>query len=71
MMSSKLKDLLFLYLRIFSVLLLFVIGGGLLVAPILLGLLVSPYYFYLFIISMILLPLVYIGIAELLIPSHY
>ena len=69
--SIKLKNTLILYLTIFSALLLFLVGGGLVCGPILLGLFVSPYYFYLLIISVILLPLIFISIAKILLSFHF
>ena len=63
-MSDKLKNVLFLYLGLFIYLLLIFLGGATIFLPILLGLLVNPYCYYFLILSMFLLPLVYVGIIK-------
>jgi len=67
-MLIKLKNILFLYLILLSYILLILIGGATIFVPILLGLFVSPYCYYFLIISIILLPLEYIGL--LTVASH-
>ena len=66
MTSEKMKNLLIIYLLGLALILSFLTMGGLIAVPILLGLEISPYFYYLFIVSILLIPLAFVAIWQTL-----